>query len=309
MMMYDVAESEGPRFVLQNPLPANAYAALDQGNPVDRRLLESEDEGDGRRRRNRANNNNRNRSSARGRRRARSDDSEDEEGDSADDGNQSVDDVPVFEAVPTGDIKETQDELGKPGPRCDCMACMYVGQDRAAKIPDHRLAGIFKMMADGIGESWPPALAVTVAKNYAVWRKEINATKKDTEEKLPKWNAASVLDHWYNHTCDPEIMLWLDLMAVRYTINTIRAQCLERRHRITGERRHDKDQWAILNSALRLYYTLMAKDPRKLNFYKEGAMINYKYVSNKGFSTSKRPVYSFMSQNKRIRNVGTLGFS
>jgi hypothetical protein len=273
--------------------------------------FESDDEDDGRdgRRRRRQRANNRNRPPHRNRRRARDDSDDDDDGDggSASDGNQSVEDVPVFEAVPCGDLKETEDELGLPGPRCNCFACMYVGQDRAAKIPDHRLAGIFKMMADSIGESWPPAAAVAVAKNYAVWRKEINLTRKDGEEKLPKWNAASVLDHWYNHTLDPEISLWLDMMAVRYTINTIRAQCLERRHRVTKERRHDKDQWAILNSAIRLYYTLSAKDPRKLNFYKEGAMINWKYVSNKGFSTSKRPVYSFMSQNKRLRNVGTVG--
>lgn len=84
---------------------------------------------------------------------------------------------------------------------------------------------------------------------------------------------------------------------------------MERRHRITGERRHDKDQWAIYNSAVRLFYTLSAKDPRKLNFFNEGAMINYKNVANNGIATSSRRVYHFFSQEKRIRNtaVPTIG--
>lgn len=300
MMMWErgAAQSEGAQFVLQNPLPVNAYAALDQGIPVDRRMVDSEEDGDRRRRRRR---NNRDRPVRVARRMGgrREESSEDDSGGEGNDNDNSVDDgQQIYKAVPCEDLFEIREELGRPGPRHLCFACEYVGQDRAAKIPDHRLAALFKIMSDGIGVAWPVALAVIVARNYATWRKEVNATKKDDEDKLPKWNAASVLDHWYNHTCDPQISLWLDMMAVRYTINSIRWQCLERQHRVTGERRHDKDQWAIYNSAVRLYYTLGAKDPRKLNFYSEGVMINYKNVANRGIATSKRPVYNFFSKVK-----------
>lgn len=303
--------SEGARFVLQNPLPLNAYANLDQGVPVDRREAGESEDDDNSRRRRRRRQDNRNRP-VRGRPSRNGGgggggSSEDTDGSGS--GGGGGGDIPIFEAVPCMDIEETAEELGEPGPRHLCFACQYVGQDRAAKIPDHRLAALFKIMADGIGVAWPPALAVVVARNYATWRREVNATRKEGEDEIPKWNAASVLDHWYNHTCDPQIALWLDMMAVRYTIYSIRKNSLERRHRITGERRHDKDQWAIYNSAVRLFYTLSAKDPRKLNFYNEGAMINYKTVANRGIATSKRPVYQFFSKEKRIRDtaVPTIG--
>jgi hypothetical protein len=139
-----------------------------------------------------------------------------------------------------------------------------------------------------------------VAKQYESWRKIVNATRGEREE-LPKWSAASVLDHWQNHTCDPEICQWMDMMSCRYTMTKIRSTGLEKRHKITGEVKHDKDQWLVWQSATRLFYTLSAKDPRKLSFFKEGSMINRKSMSNGGISRSKRPMFDFFSKSKRIR--------
>jgi hypothetical protein len=144
--------SRGARFMLENPLPAGAYNALDRGggggsdedDSVGGQPKRGRDGGD--------------------------DDSEDE-----------------FEPMPCEDEHEAQEELGPPGPRHKCFGCRYVGQNRAAKIPDSRLHEMFQTMADGIGVSWPSALAAQIAKQYETWRGVINETRGE-RDKLPKVN-------------------------------------------------------------------------------------------------------------------------
>lgn len=271
--------SEGARYLLDRPLPPGAYDPLDAGDAI----------------------------AAPSRRRGRDEMEaiDDDVGDGGDDdgdggGGHNHNSDPVFVPVPCADEYEIMSELKKPGKRYNCFACRYVGQDRGAKIPDQRLASVLTTMANGIGESWPPALAVVVAKQYESWRVIINATRGDRDP-LPVWNAASVLDHWYSHTCDPEIQQWLHLMAIQYTIRTIRQTSLEKMNIQTKKRRHDKDQWAIWQSAVRLWYTVSAKEPRKLSYFKEGAMINRKSMANGGISRTDRPVYNFFAKGKRHR--------
>ena len=134
--MFD-GNSEGARFVLRHPLPPSAYSALDD---VEENMYAGDGGADG-------------------------------------DGGLMVDDEatdasstdlnPIFKPVPCDDVQEVIRELGIPGPRHKCFACMYVGQNRGAKIPDQRLAAVFQTMSDGIGESWPPALAVQVTRPHA----------------------------------------------------------------------------------------------------------------------------------------------
>ncbi len=272
MMMFD-ANSQGARFVLQRPLPPSAYSALDD---VDENMYAGDGGGgadDG----------------------AMVDDE-------ATDASSSQDLNPIFKPVPCDDVQEVIRELGVPGPRHKCFACMYVGQNRGAKIPDQRLAAVFQTMSDGIGESWPPALAVQVAKQYESWRKIINSTRGE-REKLPKWTAASILDHWFTHTCDPEIQQWLHLMMLQYTIFKIRATSLERVNVTTGVTKHDKDAWMIMQSAIRLWYTVSAKEPRKLSYFHEGAMMDRKSVANGGISRKRRPILHFFGKGKRTRVV------
>lgn len=135
----------------------------------------------------------------------------------------------------------------------------------AALIPDTRLKEVFQTMADGIGVCWPAALAVQVktypkrvflmspflnllqsqvSRQFESWRTIVNKTRGE-RDRLPKWSPSSILDHWYNHTQDPEIQQWLDLCHLRYTMQKIRSSCLEKRNRFTGTEIHDREQWAI----------------------------------------------------------------
>jgi hypothetical protein len=274
--------SRGARYILDNPLPPGAYNAMDRGDSGDDDNVPKRVRGVG------------------------GDDDDEEESDD-------------FEPIECEDERETREELGVPGPRHKCFGCKYVGQNRAAKIPDSRLREMFQTMADGIGVSWPLALAVQVAKQYETWRGVINETRGE-RDKLPKWqvnehlfsvshallrSAASVLDHWYNHTCDPQIHQWLHMCWLQHQMSDMRKKCLKKRHKKHGYEIYDKDMWVIYRDAMRQWYFVSAKEPRKLSFFSEGAMIDNGSVANGGLVVRKgRPVYDFFRKGKRQRTVG-----
>jgi hypothetical protein len=186
----------GAQFVLNNPLPDHVYAAANGGYmgilpPV------GMDDGDdahmplpaqfrG------------------GRRRPRGDDNDDE------DGGETEPEIPEYYPVGCRDMEELMRELGPAAPQHKCFGCRYVGQNKAAKIPDVRLREVFQTMAEGIGVSWPSALAVEVSILHEKWRNDVNSTR-GPEDKIPKWSPATIMEHWAVHTCDPEIRQWLNL--------------------------------------------------------------------------------------------------
>ena len=112
-------------------------------------------------------------------------------------------------------------ELGEPTPQHRCFGCRYAGQAKSGKFSDVAIKEIFSVMADGIGVTWPPALAVELGKLQEVYRTKVNKTLKPGETKVPKWKPATVLIHWILHTCDPEIRQWLQLMRIQAQVRQV----------------------------------------------------------------------------------------
>lgn len=277
----------GAQFFLNHPLPVGAYSNLDIGVAGGG---ESDEQHDHRPAVSYA-------MAPRGQRRQR----DAEDGGATDDTGEEN----RIQYRPCKDVEETYMELGPPGPRHKCFGCKYVGQNRAAKIPDSRLQEVFQLMTEGIGVSWPSALAVEVGALYAKLQKEINSTRLPHEDPLPDWTPASILDHWYNHTLDPEIIKWLDASHIRYSMNRIRSTGMERVNLDTGEEYVDKEQLQMWCTLQRQFYFVSSKDPRKMSYYFEGAMIDHRSVANGGLARVGRPVFDFVKKgSKRQRSAG-----
>jgi hypothetical protein len=201
------------------------------------------------------------------------------------------------EFVPCPDIEEQTRVLGRPVRRAYCFGCRYIGRNAPAKIPDERLQAINEMMAEGIGHSDPVALAKEVAERFAELREEINTHRRPGTEPIPEWNAASILAHWCHHNTDPEIQQWLHLMRLQKTITLIEEQSLVKRNKRTRKKYVDKEQFSIMRDSMRMWYTIAAKDPRKLHGYDEGAYIKSK--SNGRLNASTQPVFNFFKKRRR----------
>jgi hypothetical protein len=162
-------------------------------------------------------------------------------------------------------------------------------------------------MADGIGVTWPPALAMEVSALQEVYRRQVNAKLKPGELEVPEWKAATVLMHWILHTIDPEIRQWLQLARIQAQMLDIETGSLNRRSRLTGRTMADRDQHMVWSRLLHDWWFVSGKDPRKFTGYCEGAMFDRKSVAIPGGIVTKgRPIYNFYgssAQNKRRRTV------
>jgi hypothetical protein len=83
---------------------------------------------------------------------------------------------------------------------------------------------------------------------------------------------------------------------------------MEQRSRFTGKRRKDKEQATLHMQLMRTWYFVSAKDPRKLSYFNEGAMLDRQAVTNPaGISVKDRPIYNFFGkgtgQKRRRRTV------
>jgi hypothetical protein len=217
---------------------------------------------------------------------------------------------PEYSAAGVTDFDVFFAELGEPTPQHRCFGCRYAGQTRSGKFSDVALKEIFQVMAEGIGVSWPPALAIELSLLQEVYRENVNKTLKPGETKVPKWKPATVLIHWILHTVDPEIRQWLQMMRVQAQMYTIERNSMNMRSRITGRVKADRDQTMVWSRLLHDWWFLSAKNPQKFSYYNEGAMFDRKSVTTPGGIVIKgRPIYNFYNQqggnNKRRRKVDT----
>ena len=156
------------------------------------------------------------------RRRRREETSEEADEDNDDDDDESDEPVPVIpEYHPIGaeDYNIFFAELGEPTAQHHCFGCRYAGQARSGKFSDVAIKNIFSVMAEGIGVTWPPALAMEISLLQEIYRKKVNANLKPGQTKVPKWKPATILVHWLLHTCDPEIRQWLQLMRIQAQVS------------------------------------------------------------------------------------------
>lgn len=217
--------------------------------------------------------------------------------DEAEEGEEAPPEPPEYFPVGCRDMEELMRELGPAAPQHKCFGCRYVGQNKAAKIPDVRLREVFQTMAEGIGVSWPSALAVEISILHERWRKDVNATR-GPENKIPKWSPATIMEHWALHTCDPEIRQWLNLCRIQKEMYDIECFSMEQRSRITGKRRKDKEQSTLHMQWMRTWYFVSAKDPRKHSYFNEGAMLDRGAVTNPaGIAVKDRPIYNFFGKS------------
>lgn len=252
----------------------------------------------------------------RGRRRQRDEDNFDGDDDDDDDngdnsmggGGAGAAAAAMIKVVGARTYEDIVARLGPPTLKCNCFGCKYVGQNRAAKIPDHRLQEVFETMAEGLGVSDPYYLAVEVSEMYERLRVNINETR-GKQEPLPPWTPGGVWWHWVLHTDDPQVIKWIFQWINRSTVIDIWSTSLCRLNTQTNERVYDKDQHAIMERAMMRTLFIAKQDARKMDYYFDNAMINTHVMANGGLHRHKRPGYVFFKNTRKKPRTATVSAS
>lgn len=189
-----------------------------------------------------------------------------------------------FVPVKTRNRQLEEERLGLPGSRARCFGCVYVGETKCAAIPQADLRKLLNMARKSVGQTDLLVLCEAMAEFYAKFRRKVNRTRVRGAEKLPRWSAAMIMDHMRNHTHDPQIKQVVQLCDINELTNETLEGIMEVSSK-SGKKRANKDQAAVYEKFIKLYWTVSKVDPSKMAFYSAGARMDPQTASS-GFIAS-----------------------
>lgn len=184
----------------------------------------------------------------------------------------------VFEPCGLDSRQKEENELGYPDKQGNCFGCVYIGEQDAAAIPYEDIIILINYIRKSIARTDPINLSQHIAEQYAILRADINRTLMPGEKPLPKWTAATILDHIRNHNTDPEIQTWVRLSEIQELMQVALYSSVEQ-DVDTGAKQVNEKQCKIYMDLCKVYEQLQKSDPTKKNFFKPGAHIDMKTAS------------------------------
>ena len=200
--------------------------------------------------------------------------------------------VKVYETCGLQSRNEESNALGKPDDRKGCFGCVYVGERESAAIQYDDIFALVSMISKTIARTDPINLSLHVAAKYKAIRDDVNSSLLENEQPLPKWTAASVLDHIRHHNTDPEIQLWLRLCEMQELIQIALQACVEQDPE-TGQKRTIPSQVKIYMDLIKAYETLSKSDPAKKVFHKPNAHIDMDTGSQGLIAVSGKNIFNY----------------
>lgn len=189
--------------------------------------------------------------------------------------------------------------LGNPENRDTCFGCIYVGERETGAVYEEDLTSLMDMIVQSIGQTDIVCLVNEVARRYAEIREQTNNNLMAHEKPLPEWKAATILDHFRNHHCDPEFMLWMSLKDLREAKEVALHSMIEQNPK-TKRKRINRDGVRAYSELCKLEWTVGKIDPSKCLFYNAGRHLDVKGLSAGPIATSFKPLAKmFKDGNKR----------
>lgn len=186
------------------------------------------------------------------------------------------------------------EELGEPDQRSICFGCVYVGEREQTAMPYRDIMDIIEMGRAAIGCTDPVSLAKEMERRFEKMRRQCNRSLMPGERAIPKWRAATILDHIRSHNQDPEIQQWVQLRDIQ-ELKEVALQAAVQRQGSTKRKRTDDKQVKVYADLVKLEWFLRRQDPQKSCFYSGGGHIDQKAMRQGLLATSGKPIVALWS--------------
>ena len=197
--------------------------------------------------------------------------------------------------------REKEDrELGPAGDRSTCFGCVYVGEREQTAIMYRDLMDLVEMGRTSMGCTDQITLAKEMARRYAKIRRKCNNQLQPGERPLPRWKAATILEHIRTHNQDPEIQQWVQARDCQ-ELCSIALQAAVVKDRITGKISINKEMFKVYNDGVRLSWFIYKQKPKDAAFYGGGARLDQRSVSQGIIATSGKPVINVWQAKRNKR--------
>ena len=195
----------------------------------------------------------------------------------------------AYEACGLGTRERELEELGEADARSTCFGCVYVGEREQTAIPYRDVMDLIEMARAAIGCSDPVSLAKEMERRFEVLRRECNSQIMVGERPIPRWRAATILEHIRSHNQDPEIQQWVQLRDIQ-ELKDVALQAAIMQQKSSKRKRVDDKQLAAFEKLCRLEWFVRKQDPQKCAFYSGGGHIDPKSMRQGLLATSGKPI-------------------
>lgn len=179
----------------------------------------------------------------------------------------------VWDQVEDSEYEEDKRVLGLPIARSKCFGCRYENQENSAPIEENKLARLDNYIRNNLTTTDFHSLFIEAARIYKL---EImipaNNNREHGEEELPEWSAASMKEHYLNHTMDAEVKLFAMQRKYAKISRNLERKCIKRRDE-EGNMKYDKDALTQMINVDRMSLHLMKQDVKKMNTFSNGKKI------------------------------------
>lgn len=200
----------------------------------------------------------------------------------------------VYEICGLRTREREKEELGEPDCRSVCFGCVYVGEREQTAMPYKDIMDILEMGRASIGCSDPVSLAKEMERRFNIMRRDCNSQLMPGERPIPRWKAASILEHIKHHNQDPEIQQWVQLRDIQ-ELKDIALQAAVTKRSRSGTIKTDEKQAAVYEKLCRLEWFVRRQDAQKCCFYSGGGHIDPKTMRQGFIATSGKPIVSLWS--------------
>ncbi len=233
-------------------------------------------------------------------------DNVDEESDSTDRANKrqrcDTDDPDRFSAVGLRSTREANAAFGLPIDSGTCIGCRTKLEGNMAAMPEESFRLLSSFISDNILNMNQVELCRGVQLEYNRLREKVNSDRLDEDEAWPEWSTATIRDHIWNHTGDPELHRVLECRRLKEMMRTA-AEASTERNEVTGVERLNVQQTRLYIELGKAYQVCSRADPKKQAGFSNGAHVNPRTRSQGAISMMAKNLYShgFVASSKATR--------
>jgi len=180
---------------------------------------------------------------------------------------------------PLPQIEQERTELGIPDPRSSCYGCTHAGEHNMPSVNVAAVNNLLHFIAKSIGKIDPIAMAKQAEKMHEeTIRVPGNKALRKGQTPIPRWTAATILDHMRYHNIDPELAIANDLARLKQWETWVESGLVRRHKRKRTETgdpviKVDGENMKLLLQIMDKRYKIYNVKPKTCVFSSEGSFV------------------------------------
>ena len=190
------------------------------------------------------------------------------------------DDERNWESCKPPQDQEAYELLGPPDSRDQCYGCIIAGEGNMPSVSSDRINRVLRYLRESMGRINSVAMAKQAEEMFeTLVRIPANRNIGPGQIPIPRWSAATILDHYKNHHTDPELESANDITLFKQIQSVICENGLFKRHKYktTSDGRPirmvEPENLKMLLEVVKQKNSIYRQNPKNMQFFSNGSFV------------------------------------